>query len=67
MIDIKLLRENPEKVKKACESKQARVDIDQVLELDKKKPRINSGNRKIESRTEKIGQRPNWASKRSEK
>jgi len=37
MIDIKLLRENPEKVKKACENKQAKVDIDKVLELDKKK------------------------------
>jgi seryl-tRNA synthetase len=28
MIDIKLLRENPEKVKQACANKQARVDID---------------------------------------
>lgn len=37
MIDIKLLRENPEKVKKACENKQAKVDIDRVLELDKKR------------------------------
>ena len=37
MIDIKLLRENPEKVKKACENKQAKVDIDLVLELDKKR------------------------------
>jgi seryl-tRNA synthetase len=37
MIDIKLLRENPEKVKQACENKQAKVDIDLVIELDKKK------------------------------
>jgi len=37
MIDIKLLRENPEKVKKACENKQAKVDVDLVVELDKKR------------------------------
>jgi seryl-tRNA synthetase len=37
MIDIKLLRENPEKVKKACENKQAKIDIDKILELDKKR------------------------------
>ena len=37
MIDIKLLRENPEKVKQACKNKNAKVDIDKVLELDKKK------------------------------
>jgi len=37
MIDIKLLRENPEKIKKACRDKQANVDIDKILELDKKK------------------------------
>lgn len=37
MIDIKLLRENPEKVKKACQDKRVAVDIDKILELDKKK------------------------------
>ena len=37
MIDIKLLRENPEKVKTACKNKQAKVDIDKILELDKEK------------------------------
>jgi len=37
MIDIKLLRENPEKIKKACENKQAKIDIDKILELDKKR------------------------------
>jgi seryl-tRNA synthetase len=40
MIDIKLLRENPEKIKKACENKNAKVDIDKVLELDKKRRRL---------------------------
>ncbi len=37
MIDIKLLRENPEKVKRACENKQVKIDIDKILDLDKKK------------------------------
>jgi len=37
MIDIKLLRENPEKVKKACQNKRVVVDIDKILEIDKKK------------------------------
>lgn len=37
MIDIKLLRENPEKVKKVCGNKSAKVDIDKVLDLDKKR------------------------------
>lgn len=34
MIDIKLLRENPEKVKKACENKGVKIDINLILELD---------------------------------
>lgn len=37
MIDIKLLRDNPNKVKKACKDKGVDVDIDKILELDKKR------------------------------
>jgi len=37
MIDIKLLRDNPDKIKKACKDKGVIVDIDKILELDKKK------------------------------
>jgi seryl-tRNA synthetase len=37
MIDIKLLRENPEKVKKACQDKRVVVSTDKILEIDKKK------------------------------
>lgn len=40
MIDIKLLRDNSEKVKMACKNKQAKVDIDKILELDKEKRRL---------------------------
>ena len=37
MLDIKFIRENPEKVKKGCQNKQVKVDIDRLLELDKKR------------------------------
>jgi seryl-tRNA synthetase len=37
MIDIKILREQPEKVKQAAKNKLAKVDIDRVLELDKQR------------------------------
>lgn len=37
MLDINFIRENPEKVKKACRDKNVNVDIDSVLDLDKKK------------------------------
>lgn len=37
MLDIKFIRENPEKVKKGCQAKQVKVDIDRLLELDKKR------------------------------
>ncbi len=36
MLDIKFIRENPEKVKEACAKKQVKVDVDLFLELDKK-------------------------------
>lgn len=37
MLDIKFIRENPTKVKESCKNKQAKVDIDKILELDEKK------------------------------
>ena len=37
MLDINFIRNNPQKVKEACEKKQIKVDVDKVLELDKKK------------------------------
>ncbi|MCX6760643.1 MAG: serine--tRNA ligase [Candidatus Nealsonbacteria bacterium] len=37
MLDIKLIRQNPEKVKEGCLKKNAQVDIDQLLEVDKKR------------------------------
>ncbi|MBN2423438.1 MAG: serine--tRNA ligase [Calditrichaceae bacterium] len=37
MLDIKLIRENPEKVKKAIESKNEKGDVDKLLKLDKQR------------------------------
>jgi len=37
MLDIKFIRQNPNKVKEGCRKKQVKVDIDKVLELDEKR------------------------------
>ncbi|MFH1129259.1 MAG: serine--tRNA ligase [Patescibacteria group bacterium] len=47
MIDIKLLRENPEEYKQAAKNKNINIDIDRLLELDEKK-------RKLITETEKL-------------
>ncbi|RLC38094.1 MAG: serine--tRNA ligase, partial [Candidatus Nealsonbacteria bacterium] len=40
MLDINFIRQNPEKVKEGCKKKQVEVDIDKLLELDKKRREI---------------------------
>jgi len=40
MLDIKFIRENPDKVKEGAKKKGAKVDIEEILELDKKKREI---------------------------
>ncbi len=37
MLDINFIRQSSDKVKEGCKKKQVKVDIDQLLELDKKK------------------------------
>jgi seryl-tRNA synthetase len=37
MLDIKFIRQNPDVVKKGCQKKQIKVDIDRLLEVDKKR------------------------------
>lgn len=37
MLDIKFIRENPKKIKEGCKQKQAKVDVDLLLEVDKKR------------------------------
>jgi seryl-tRNA synthetase len=37
MLDIKFIRQNPDKVKEGCRKKQVSVDIDRLLEVDQKR------------------------------
>ena len=37
MLDVKFIRQYPNKVKEGCQNKQVKVDIDRLLELDKKR------------------------------
>jgi seryl-tRNA synthetase len=37
MLDIKFIRENPDRVKQGCQNKQVKVDIDRLLDLDRKR------------------------------
>ena len=56
MLDIKLIRENPNKVKQSCKNKQVKVDIDRLLKIDKER-------REIQTELEKIFAQKNKASK----
>jgi len=40
MLDIKFIKENPDKIKQGCKKKQVDVDIDLLLDLDKKRIEI---------------------------
>ncbi len=37
MLDIEFIRQNPNQVKQGCKAKQVKVDIDRLLEIDKKR------------------------------
>lgn len=49
MLDIKLIRENPEEIKKACQSKQVKVDIDELLRIDQEKRKLMKKNEELKS------------------
>lgn len=40
MLDVKLIRSNPDVVKKALEKRQENIDIDNLLKLDEKKRKL---------------------------
>jgi len=40
MLDINFIRNNPQKVKEGCEKKQIKIDIDELLRLDKEKRKL---------------------------
>jgi len=55
MIDIKLLRENPEKIKKGVKNKGVNIDIDKILELDKKRRGLISEIENLRAEQKKLG------------
>src|SRR6056297_2385381 len=50
MVDINYIRENPTKIQKACQAKGADVDINKLLDLDKKRRNIIQEKQELESR-----------------
>ncbi len=56
MIDIKVIRENPELVKKAVRDKNMRVDIDQVLAVDARKRAVETEFNDLRHQQNKAGE-----------
>jgi len=54
MLDINFIRENAEVVKNACKNKNANVDVDRVLELDKKKRELMTEMETLKAEQNKI-------------
>ncbi|MBI3631483.1 MAG: serine--tRNA ligase [Candidatus Staskawiczbacteria bacterium] len=55
MLDINFIRQNPEKVKEACEKKQVKVDVDKLLKLDKKRRELIVKSENLKARQNKLG------------
>lgn len=53
MLDIKLLRQNPEKIKKEIEKKGYNINLDKILKLDKEKRRLLQQLEKLRSKKNK--------------
>ena len=54
MLDIKFIREDFQKVKNACVKKRAVVDVDKILDLDKKKRELLVETEKLKAEQNKI-------------
>jgi len=55
MLDIKYIRENPDEVKKVCEQKQTKCDIDRLLELDKQRRKLLQEAEGLKAEQNKLG------------
>lgn len=55
MLDINFIRQNPEKIKEACERKQVKIDIDAILDWDKKKREIQTKLEGLRFKQNKLG------------
>src|SRR3990167_5113168 len=56
MLDINFIRQNPEKVKEACEKKQVKVDVDKLLDLDKEVRKYKTEEQELRAMQNKLGQ-----------
>jgi seryl-tRNA synthetase len=63
MIDIKLIRENPDLVRDAIRKKNMKVDIDQVLSVDGRRRALETEFNELRNRQNKAGERIAKASK----
>lgn len=55
MLDIKYIRESPEKVKEACEKRGVVLDVEKIVELDSKKRELLQEIEGIKARQNKLG------------
>jgi seryl-tRNA synthetase len=54
MLDINFIRENSQKVKEACKNKNVNIDVDKVLDLDKRKRELITEIEKLKAEQNKI-------------
>jgi len=54
MLDINFIRENPEKVKKACKDKNVQISVDLILDLDAEKRRVQTEIENLKAEQNKI-------------
>jgi seryl-tRNA synthetase len=67
MIDIKIIRENPEKIKELCEKRNKIVHVDKLLDLDKQKRKLLQEIEKIRAQKNKANKEIISAKEKSEK
>ncbi|MBM3257745.1 MAG: serine--tRNA ligase [Candidatus Nealsonbacteria bacterium] len=56
MLDIKFIRDNPEKVRKACEQKRVKADIDELLDIDRRRREALQGIEDMRAKKNKANQ-----------
>ncbi|PJA83133.1 MAG: serine--tRNA ligase, partial [Candidatus Nealsonbacteria bacterium CG_4_9_14_3_um_filter_37_29] len=67
MLDIKFIRQNPNKVKEGCKNKRVEVDIDRLLEVDKKRRETLQALEDIRSQKNKANKEIQEAKNKKEK
>ncbi len=55
MLDIKFIRDNSDKVKRSCQKRDVKCDIDHILELDKKRRELLQKTEGLKAKQKKLG------------